>query len=70
VMAVLASRARFCSQFFLLVCRFYLRPFWSKVVLLLEKEMSVLFITLRWIFFFGNCIKVNLLTLFSNVASQ
>ena len=44
--AVSASSARSCIQFFCLVCRLYFRPFCNRVISLLEKCMSVLFITL------------------------
>lgn len=68
MMAVSASRARFCNQFFFLVCKLYLRPFCSKAVSLLEKEMFILFITLGWNVCFSCgvavCVCVNFLRLF------
>ena len=47
VMAVSASRARFCNQFFL-ACMLYLGPFCSKANSGMEKEMSVMLTTLGW----------------------
>ena len=70
MMAVSASRARVCSQFFFLACMLYFRPFCSNAVSLLVKEMSVLFITLGWnvCFSFGVvCAKVSFLSFLSNV---
>ena len=48
VMAVSASRAKFCIQFFFLACMLYLGPFCSKAISGLEKEMSVMLTTLGW----------------------
>lgn len=45
-MAISASRARFRNQFFCLECRLYFSPFWSRAILQLEKDTSVLFTTL------------------------
>jgi len=71
VMAVSASRARVCSQFFFLACMLYFRPFCSNAVSLLVKEMSVLLMTLGWnmCFSFGVvfCAKVSLSSFLSNV---
>ena len=71
MMAVFASRARFCSQFFFLACMLYFRPFCNNAVSLLVKEVSVLFITLGWnvCFSFGVavCAKVSFLSFLSNV---
>jgi len=67
VMAVSASRARFCNQFFCFACVLYFRPFWSRFVSLLLKVMLVLFITLGWnvCISFGVlvCVRVNLASL-------
>ena len=44
-MAVLASRARFCSQFCCLVCRLYLGPLCSRDISCSVNVLSVLFMT-------------------------
>ena len=46
VMAVSASRARFWIHFLSLECMLYSRPFWSRVISLLVKEMLELLIIL------------------------
>ena len=46
--AVSASSATFCIQFFFLECRLYLGPFCSSVITWLVKFMFVLFMTLGW----------------------
>jgi hypothetical protein len=48
VIAVSASNARFCIQFFGFECKLYFRPFWSSAVSPLEKLMFVLFMSLGW----------------------
>lgn len=48
VIAVSASRARFCIQFLGLECKLYFRPFCSRADSLFENVMSVLFMSLEW----------------------
>jgi len=45
-MAVSASKARFCIQFFHFACKFYFGPFCNSLVSILVKGMLVLLMTL------------------------